>query len=280
MNTTNNFPTNTQFNGLLFNTNCGAFVLNGNPINLGSNITDYSTNTQTINLSMALVGASRTFNVYAAGDNVQVTGGIGDGGSHYGINKTGPGTLTLSGTNTYTGGTTVSAGTLKVTSASALPAGTSLTVGAGATVMFDSSASDSSVVTTAGSNDTGVATAMPSSTSPASSSPVLSAPITAVSGSAGDSLVQSSTILVTPVTLPFPAPSPGPRTNNLSKSVLAGALDTPAASRLVGPSTAKRIAGDLAWTGQGANSSDNWDQRHKNDVATVALDAVFAQYGR
>jgi len=38
--------------------------------------------------------------------------------------------------------------------------------------------------------------------------------------------------------------------------------------------------GNPAWPGQSANSSDNSDQRHKKDVAILALEAVFAQYGR
>jgi autotransporter-associated beta strand protein len=47
------------------------------------------------------------------------------------------GTLTLTGSNIYSGGTSVSGGLLEITSASALPAGTSLTIGAGAGVVFD-----------------------------------------------------------------------------------------------------------------------------------------------
>jgi autotransporter-associated beta strand protein len=57
----------------------------------------------------------------------------------------GPGTLVLSGTNSYTGGTTVEAGTLIVTSNTALPDGSSLTVGAGGTFLFDPSAAGSPV---------------------------------------------------------------------------------------------------------------------------------------
>jgi autotransporter-associated beta strand protein len=46
------------------------------------------------------------------------------------------GTVTLSGSNSYTGGTLVSAGTLIVSNSSALPSGGSLTVGAGANSIF------------------------------------------------------------------------------------------------------------------------------------------------
>ncbi|MGA2253352.1 MAG: autotransporter-associated beta strand repeat-containing protein, partial [Thermoguttaceae bacterium] len=61
----------------------------------------------------------------------------------------GSGSVTLSGTNSYTGGTTVSAGTLLINAASALPDGTSLTVGAGATFIFDPSSTGASSVTSA-----------------------------------------------------------------------------------------------------------------------------------
>jgi hypothetical protein len=42
---------------------------------------------------------------------------------------------------------------------------------------------------------------------------------------------------------------------------------------------AKRIAGDVAWPAQAANSPDNSDQRRKKAVAIVATETVFATYG-
>jgi autotransporter-associated beta strand protein len=51
-----------------------------------------------------------------------------------GLNKTGPGTLILSGTNTYTGPTNVNQGTLLVTQPGSLDAGSSVTVAPGATL--------------------------------------------------------------------------------------------------------------------------------------------------
>jgi autotransporter-associated beta strand protein len=56
-----------------------------------------------------VLGQSGNFN--AAG-SIVISSVISDGGSGFGITKTGVGTLTLSGVNTYGGGTTISAGTL------------------------------------------------------------------------------------------------------------------------------------------------------------------------
>jgi autotransporter-associated beta strand protein len=55
----------------------------------------------------------------------------------------GPGTLILAGSDSYTGGTDVSEGTLILASRSAIVAGTSLTVGADATLLFNSPLSSS-----------------------------------------------------------------------------------------------------------------------------------------
>jgi hypothetical protein len=49
--------------------------------------------------------------------------------------------------------------------------------------------------------------------------------------------------------------------------------------RFVGSSITERIAGDLAWLAQVASSSHSSDQQKKRDVALLALEAVFAQYG-
>jgi autotransporter-associated beta strand protein len=69
-------------------------------------------------------------------DSLSIASDISSGNAAHGIVKDGPGTLILSGDNTYTGETSVNAGTLILTSTSALPDGTSLTVGAAATSIF------------------------------------------------------------------------------------------------------------------------------------------------
>ena len=119
-NTTNNNDTAaaTQYNGITFNPNAGGFTLGGNQITLNGNISDNAPgNMQTINLPMLLNG-TRTFTVFGAGTatsgigSLTVGGVISDGGSSFGLTKTGFGNLILNQANTYTGPTTLSGGTV------------------------------------------------------------------------------------------------------------------------------------------------------------------------
>jgi len=105
---TNNNVTDTQFNGIAFDSSAGTFVLNGSAINLNGDVTNYSANLETININLALIG-DRTFNVSAGSITL---GGVVSGSS--GLTKIGTGTLILSTSNTYSSFTTVSAGTLQI----------------------------------------------------------------------------------------------------------------------------------------------------------------------
>jgi len=67
------------------------------------------------------------------------------------LGKTGTGTITLSGANTYTGGTTVSAGTLQFANPAALPSSGTLTVASGATAAFNVGGSGEFTSSTLGS---------------------------------------------------------------------------------------------------------------------------------
>ena len=71
-----------------------------------------------------------------AGGALMISGAIGGSG---GLAKTGLGLLVLSSSNSYAGGTTVSAGTLEVVDRWALPNETSMTIAAGAALIFDPS---------------------------------------------------------------------------------------------------------------------------------------------
>ncbi|MES2924929.1 MAG: autotransporter-associated beta strand repeat-containing protein [Verrucomicrobiota bacterium] len=107
----NNFAANTQFNSLTFGSGgTGEWVIYGNAINLGGNVTSTRTsNTAAINLNLALLQTT----------TVSTTGTLGIGGvisGGFGLIKTAAGPLTLSGANTYTGPTSISAGTVRVSS--------------------------------------------------------------------------------------------------------------------------------------------------------------------
>ena len=84
----------------------------------GSSVTLGDTNSY----AMTLSGAAwlwQNMTLTTPGSGVTLAGAISDGGSGYGITKSGAGTLTLSGASTYTGATTISQGTLQLGDGSA-----------------------------------------------------------------------------------------------------------------------------------------------------------------
>ena len=87
-------------------------------------------------------------------DQLVLSGNLGGAGS---VTKLGAGTVVLDGSDSYTGGTDVAGGTLIATSSQSLPDGGRLTVGAGATLIFDPSVSGSPV----NSSNIAVATVSP-----------------------------------------------------------------------------------------------------------------------
>jgi autotransporter-associated beta strand protein len=83
----------------------GSFAFNGtNALNLGTGAVTLGGNTT----------------VTTTANTLTVGGAIGDGGHGFALTKAGLGTLTLTGTSTYTGGTNVSGGTVVVTSTGSL----------------------------------------------------------------------------------------------------------------------------------------------------------------
>jgi autotransporter-associated beta strand protein len=181
---------------------------------------------------------------------------------------TGPGTATVSGSNTYEGDTTVTGGTLHVPTAAALPAGTAIVVGASGTLVFGPSLQLSPVVSGNGAA-VGLAAATNGAVSPAST---VSADVPAVAPLQARALVSDSTAVaaVLPAALP-PAPSAPSRAaaDSVWKSY----------DRSTGPKVVHvpRAAGYLAWWNSTAasNSGDSTE----TDRRLAALDAVLAQYG-
>jgi autotransporter-associated beta strand protein len=101
-------------------------------------ITNASANTLSFTGSIQSSATSGTQTISFLSGNESVIAAIANGGTGgtIAVSKSGSGTLTVSGSNTYTGGTTVSAGTLAIAnSVSGTPVGTgTLTLSDGATV--------------------------------------------------------------------------------------------------------------------------------------------------
>ncbi|MES2575471.1 MAG: autotransporter-associated beta strand repeat-containing protein, partial [Bacteroidota bacterium] len=102
----------------------GSAITGTGQLTLGGNVTvnDATTGTSgaTISCPVAL-GATRTFTVADDGTtatDLTISGVIS--GATFGVIKAGVGTMTLSGTNTYTGATTISAGTVKIGASSSV----------------------------------------------------------------------------------------------------------------------------------------------------------------
>ena len=112
LNNTNDFGAGTSFSGITFMLPSGAFNLYGNQIALGGGITNNQPVTvETINLPLTLSGNR---NVQVAQDASLRLAGVVSGG--FGLSKSGPGLLTLSGANTFGGPLTVNGGTVEVSS--------------------------------------------------------------------------------------------------------------------------------------------------------------------
>ena len=128
---TNNNQSDASYAGMLFYTTAGAFTQSGNGVTLTGPITNYSPNTQTLNLPMQssggtvnAVGGPIVTTVLGTMDNgggTMMLGGISSstfngaitGGG--GLMVFGPGNVTLaSSLNTYQGNTRIQSGTLTV----------------------------------------------------------------------------------------------------------------------------------------------------------------------
>jgi autotransporter-associated beta strand protein len=116
-----------QLNTLSFANGAGSFFLGGNPLAFTGNsnmITQDSSSAQSIaNNIAASKNSTVTLTLTGAGTGVVTLSGsinAGNGNRDYAINKSGSGTFSLTGNNTYAGGTTINGGTLIVNSATSL----------------------------------------------------------------------------------------------------------------------------------------------------------------
>ena len=103
---------NLSLGGIIFDNAAGAFNLSGNSIQLAGAISNFSfsSNTQTLGMDIGLTGGNQKVN--AAEGDIVLNGAISDGGAGLGLVKTGIGTLTLGGANTFSGSASVLSGTL------------------------------------------------------------------------------------------------------------------------------------------------------------------------
>jgi autotransporter-associated beta strand protein len=109
-----------------------GYSLSGNPITLGSSITDNSALTNTINFQLALPSGGWLPHILSVtgGGVLKMEGALTGPG---GIEELGGGTLTLGGFNTYAGLTYIGGGTLQPDFNNVIPDGSDVTVAAGAT---------------------------------------------------------------------------------------------------------------------------------------------------
>ncbi|SDG18911.1 cellulose binding domain-containing protein [Chitinophaga filiformis] len=99
--TLNNDIDQLEIASMLFNAGADAFVINGDSILLGNDITNNASKAQVINLPMQI---NRTVVISATAGDISLSGPIAGTG---GIVKNGRATLNLAGNNTFTGGLTL-----------------------------------------------------------------------------------------------------------------------------------------------------------------------------
>jgi fibronectin-binding autotransporter adhesin len=134
----------------------GGTVINAGTISVGNNNNLGGASSLTFDsgtlLTTAEITSSRPITLNAGGGtfdtngfNSTFSGVFGGTGA---LNKNGAGTLTLSGTNTYSGDTLINAGTLQLGATNSLPFGTNVQINAGAT--FDLNNNDATVFALSG----------------------------------------------------------------------------------------------------------------------------------
>ena len=116
----NALPTGTSLT-LGDSTSGGILRLNGKEQELAG-LTAFGGGTNRI-VNGNLTLSTLTLNIAGTANYSAYLGGTGTNENNFNLNKTGLGTLTLSGANTYAGTTTVAAGTLKIGSAVTIPSG-------------------------------------------------------------------------------------------------------------------------------------------------------------
>ena len=101
-------------------------TIKGETVGAEKSLTFTGTGTLTGNTTLeSAIGAT------VSGKSMIFSGNLGDGGNAYALTKTGNGSVTLSGANSYTGTTTINGGELRLSSAGALSGTAAITVDSG-----------------------------------------------------------------------------------------------------------------------------------------------------
>ncbi|WP_145944014.1 LamG-like jellyroll fold domain-containing protein [Fuerstiella marisgermanici] len=125
-----------------------------NPVVLAGDLTNIGLGALTLNGPVTLASNSSIATSFSS-SVVDIAGNIDDGGAAYSLTKSGPGTLRLSGLNTYTGTTTIAAGSLELTGSGTLGTDAAGTViGGGATLALGPGVNNLDEVTLQGINPT------------------------------------------------------------------------------------------------------------------------------
>ena len=125
--------------GAVLSVTTSTSVTGGGTLNVDANGLFSTGGTLILDSGGSLTGGRISAAAYQLNDGMVRANLTGPGGVTEDASSNPPGTVLLSGSNSYPGPTVVNAGTLVVTGMNALPDGTSLTVGAGATFLFDPS---------------------------------------------------------------------------------------------------------------------------------------------
>ena len=130
----NNFTTDTPFASISFDSTASQFQLSGNRLTIGTGgFINNSSTLQTINNDIKLNPSGNTIKAVGDMSFSGVLSGVGF------ITKSGNGTVTLRGANTYTGKTIVSQGTLNTSTANRISDASAIEVLSGAMFSIDGS---------------------------------------------------------------------------------------------------------------------------------------------
>jgi len=256
------------------------------PITLGSDATFAVTNSQGSLVDSGDInnaGHLLTFDTSSSQAST-LSGSISGAG---GFIKTGSGEGVLSGTNNFSGGTEVLAGSLVLATADALPDGTSLTVGSGATFLFDPSYSAANLASaglTAPAPDTATASENPT-------------PVVAANGLANGPVAASAAAGVSPLIarpakhlpdLPAIASllvATSGRTAEIPRDMSRLVVDAVFVSRrsafdqTISPADNAHSAISWAWLGVIEGTWNSTDRNKTSDSQVEALDKVLARFG-